>query len=330
MKVHYDGIDTTVESITIAASSTFDMGITNLDNAYFINTDLLDSTSGSTIVKARETIIENVPELAYVSMTGGTVATGFYRESPAASNYGSTYYAASTIRYLPPLVLGVKEYNLTSAFAGCSNLLEIPEMNLDFITEFNSTFSGCMSCTKFPEITGNRSSGLDMNNTFEYCYKLGPEYTFDCTNVQYMSGTFRNCISLKTITFLNMNKEDSTYKTTNVSSMLRNCSSLETIVGLNLSSATNISSLFQYCTSLVDIPELSAPLATNASSAFGSCPNLSDSSLNNILALCITMVKISSTNMTLKYIGLTEEQATKCTTLSNWEAASTSGWTTGY
>ena len=33
---------------------------------------------------------------------------------------------------------------------------------------------------------------------------------------------------------------------------------------------------------------------------------------------------------TLKYIGLSEEQATTCTTLSNWAACETAGWTTGY
>ena len=33
---------------------------------------------------------------------------------------------------------------------------------------------------------------------------------------------------------------------------------------------------------------------------------------------------------TLKYIGLTSEQANKCKTLSNYQAFLNAGWTTGY
>ena len=33
---------------------------------------------------------------------------------------------------------------------------------------------------------------------------------------------------------------------------------------------------------------------------------------------------------TLAYIGLTSAQATKCTTLSNYQAFLDAGWTTGY
>ena len=35
-------------------------------------------------------------------------------------------------------------------------------------------------------------------------------------------------------------------------------------------------------------------------------------------------------NKKLKYIGLTQEQATTCTTLSNYQALVNAGWTTGY
>lgn len=42
-------------------------------------------------------------------------------------------------------------------------------------------------------------------------------------------------------------------------------------------------------------------------------------------------VKITSAEYkTLKYIGLSAEQATKCTTLSNYQAFLDAGWTTGF
>ena len=37
-----------------------------------------------------------------------------------------------------------------------------------------------------------------------------------------------------------------------------------------------------------------------------------------------------TSNKTLKYIGLTEEQATICQSLSNYQAFTNAGWTTGY
>lgn len=43
----------------------------------------------------------------------------------------------------------------------------------------------------------------------------------------------------------------------------------------------------------------------------------------------INMTKIAS-NKTLKYIGLVQEQATTCTTLSNYQAFVNACWTTGY
>ena len=49
------------------------------------------------------------------------------------------------------------------------------------------------------------------------------------------------------------------------------------------------------------------------------------------LASLATAVKI--TNAAIKqliYIGLSQEQAEKCTTLSNWQALSDLGWKTGY
>lgn len=39
---------------------------------------------------------------------------------------------------------------------------------------------------------------------------------------------------------------------------------------------------------------------------------------------------VAEANKTLKYVGLTSDQATTCTGLSNWAACEAAGWTTGY
>jgi len=90
-----------------------------------------------------------------------------------------------------------------------------------------------------------------------------------------------------------------------------------------------MSNIFKNCTSLVDVPVFDTSALINMTNMFSSCPNLSNNSLNNILTMCINAAKITS-NKTLKYIGLTEEQANICKTLSNYSAFIAAGWTTGY
>ena len=111
--------------------------------------------------------------------------------------------------------------------------------------------------------------------------------------------------------------------------MFAYCRGLTTIPLLNTSSVTTMAYMFQYCNNLTSIPLLDTSSVTNMANMFYGCISLSDDSLNNILAMCTSTTKITS-NKTLAYIGLTQEQATKCTTLSNYSAFTAAGWTTGY
>ena len=87
--------------------------------------------------------------------------------------------------------------------------------------------------------------------------------------------------------------------------------------------------MFRNCTNLTTIPLLDTSSVTNMQNMFDICHNLSDESLNNILAMCANATSYTGTK-TLKYIGLTSEQANKCKTLSNYSAFTSAGWTTGY
>lgn len=108
------------------------------------------------------------------------------------------------------------------------------------------------------------------------------------------------------------------------------CSSLVSIPEMNTNQIINASSFCQNCDSLVTVPVYNFSSLTGIynSNMFSGCPNLSNESLNNILATCITMTGV--TNKTLKYIGLTSTQATTCTGLTNWADAQSAGWSTGY
>lgn len=108
------------------------------------------------------------------------------------------------------------------------------------------------------------------------------------------------------------------------------CTSLISIPEMDTSHITTCQGLCNGCTSLVNVPILnfSELTGTNHYNMFNNCPSLSNDSLNNILATCITMTGV--TNKTLKYMGLSSTQATTCQSLSNWNDFVTAGWTSGY
>lgn len=113
-----------------------------------------------------------------------------------------------------------------------------------------------------------------------------------------------------------------------MSSMCNGCSNLITFPYVNATNSQHANYLCDNCTNLKNVPVMDFANTKTWPNAFSGCPNLSDESLNNILAICISATK--SETKTLKYIGLTSAQATKCTTLSNYSAFTAAGWTTGY
>ena len=117
---------------------------------------------------------------------------------------------------------------------------------------------------------------------------------------------------------------------TNIKQLFYSCLALIKAPTMNTSHITNAQNLFNQCESLVTVPNynFSSLTGNNNYNMFNGCTSLSNESLNNILAACITMTGV--TNKTLKYIGLSSEQATTCQSLSNWSDFVTAGWTTGY
>ena len=196
-----------------------------------------------------------------------------------------------------PLLNTSNVTNMSGMFENCTNLTTIPLLNTSNVIYMISMFSNCTNLAEIPLL--DTSKVTDMSDMFNYCTNLTTIPLFNTSNVRDMSGMFENCTNLTTIPLLN---------TSNVILMLNmfgGCTNLTTIPLLNTSSVTNIAFMFENCTSL------------------------SDESLNNILAMCKNATSYSNTK-TLAYIGLTSEQATKCTTLSNYQAFLDAGWTTGY
>ena len=112
--------------------------------------------------------------------------------------------------------------------------------------------------------------------------------------------------------------------------MFNGCTSLTSMPNINLPELVDAVRMFNNCSALTDVPALNAPKLSIVQNMFLGCTALSESSLNNILSLCANSAVTTEDYKTLKYIGLTESQATKCTTLSNYQAFLNAGWTTGY
>lgn len=114
-------------------------------------------------------------------------------------------------------------------------------------------------------------------------------------------------------------------------SMFQSYTSLRSISAFDTSNMTNINYMFSGCTHLETVPVFNfGKVETYNMNVFQNCSSLTNESLNNILASCITMPITATNNKKLSRIGLSQEQATTCQNLSNYQAFTNAGWITGY
>ena len=211
--------------------------------------------------------------------------------------------------------------DMQDMFSGCDNLTEIPLLNTSNVTNMRNMFSGCKNLTTTPLL--NTSSVIDMISMFNGCKNLTEIPLLDTGKVTSMNNMFNDCNNLIEIPLLN------TSSVTSMNSMFYGCKNLTEIPLLDTGKVTSMVTMFMDCVNLTTISQLNTSSVTSISNMFDGCINLTTESLNNILQMCINAVSYTRTK-TLKSIGLTEEQAQTCTTLSNYEAFTAAGWTTGY
>ena len=220
-----------------------------------------------------------------------------------------------------PLLNTSKVTNMKGMFENCSSLTTIPLLDASNATEMTWMFQNCSNLTTIPEL--NTGKVTNMNQMFVHCQKLTTIPQLNTSKVTNMAYMFQGCSNLATIPLLD------TSKVTNMYGMFENCSSLTTIPQLDTSNVTDMTYMFYRCSNLATIPLLNTSKVTNMQGMFQNCSSLSDDSLNVIMQMCINATSYTGTK-TLKYIGLTSEQADKCKTLSNYSAFTSAGWTTGY
>lgn len=189
----------------------------------------------------------------------------------------------------------------TSYFGGeIKSLIEIPLIDTSNITNMGSMFAN--------------NSGL----------KTIP--LLDTSNVTNMDSMFQHCSALTEIPLLD------TSKVTSMQSMFQYCSSLKSIPQINTSNVTSFANTFRYCTNLMTLPVLNTSKVTNFNNAFGNCYNLTDTSLDNILQMCINATAYTGTK-TLKILGIsntTYYPVSRIEALPHYQDFIDAGWTIGY
>ena len=222
-----------------------------------------------------------------------------------SSNMSSMFSGCTSLKNIVMCVTTATGSSFGLMFNDCSSLESVTDWTIwSDVTSSQSIFKNCTSLTTV-EIDFKKSAILD--KWFEGCtgLKAIPQCIIDATTSITLNYTFLNCTGLTAL------PED----------LLKN---------INLK---NLAGAFQGCTGLVTVPQYDFSRMTSigyCSNMFKDCTALSDESLNNILASLATVGVTATTNKTLKYVGLSAEQATKCQSLSNYQAFVNAGWTTGY
>lgn len=124
--------------------------------------------------------------------------------------------------------------------------------------------------------------------------------------------------------------ELNTSNVTNTTFMFNDCTNLISAPEMDTSKVTAMNFMFAYDTNLGVVPVYDTSNVTTMNDMFYMCPNLSDEALNNIMQMCINTTDKYTENKTLRALDISSALATRCITLSNYEAFTAAGWTTGY
>ena len=170
-------------------------------------------------------------------------------------------------------------------------------------------------------------------NNWNNSVTLGNDMFFSDKNLKYFPLVDTSNLASMYRMFTSSNLENlpliNTGNCTNMRLTFSGINTLKEIPSIDTKNVTDARDMFSSCGVLLKIPQLNLIKLQYAKSMFSGCDMLSNESLNNIMASLITAQTYAGTK-TLKDIGLSQTQATTCTTLSNYQDFLDAGWTTGY
>lgn len=194
------------------------------------------------------------------------------------------------------------------------------------------------------------SSQTNLNMKFQNDKKIFYMPLVDTSNVVSMNQTFRDS-NLKSIPLLDTSKCTDFHQTFNSCPYLTSIPKIDTSAGtmlaymfaystnlitipeLDTSSANNTKGMFAGCTNIENIPLLDCSRNYNMNGMFDGCQKLNDTSLDNILQMCI---KSHYSYKTLASIGFgssamkTTYPVSRIEALPHYQDFLDAGWTIGY
>lgn len=167
--------------------------------------------------------------------------------------------------------------------------------------------------------------GTGSSNFGGWCYtvkSLPATTTVDGTNLSNAFTKFQGT----TLPLIDTSNVDT------IAGMCSNCPNLTSIPLLNTLNVTNMNNTFNNCPSLTTVPLLNTSNATNMNLTFYNCPNLTDTSLDNILQMCINSNIIISSKKNLKNMGFTSTDypTSRIEALPHYQDFIDAGWIIGY
>lgn len=150
----------------------------------------------------------------------------------------------------------------------------------------------------------------------------------DTSNVTNMVSCFYGAYGLIEFPLLN------TGSVTNMADCFRECRALQSIPLINTSNVTSMQRLFSNCYALTTIPLLNTSSITGngLSGIFTNCRELTDTSLDNILQMCVNATGYTGTK-TLNTLGVSSKNiypVSRIQALPHYQNFINAGWTIGY
>lgn len=335
-----------IRNDSITDSTTFKNSLIGIDLVYSLNTSIDEyitlsgdiSDIGTATVTADGTLTvkydkvemairkySNPPAWGKIgySETPNEIINGFNYAKEIMNTYTSSsfYTNDKNLMFWPDIdITGRSNYN---AFFDRSNLIHTPPLTLG-ISGTNPTLTRAFRETRIEDIEistiESNSYSISCSNTFIGCANLKTaKINCEVGALEYM---FSGCTSLTTV-------NDFTHSISSVvtaSETFRNCSSLITAPTItNFGSITAMNNFFNGCTLLENIPIYDTSAITSWSSAFANCNSLTDTSLDNILVMCINATSYNGTKK-LSTLGISNTYDTRIASLPHYNDFLTAGW----
>ena len=169
------------------------------------------------------------------------------------------------------------------------------------------------------------------DNMFAYCYNLKTIDIshFDLSRCGITKSMFNGCGALETLLLPSNFCENSS--SVNGGSMFYGCSKLVSAPLFNTSHFGDMSQMFRMCSNLENLPLYNTSNVESMSYMFANCLKLTDTSIDNILQMCINATKYSGEKkLTALSFTASMASASRIQALPHYQDFINAGWTIGY